>query len=230
MKFGVIIFPGSNSDHDMIYALEHVYKQEVVELWHKDTDLQGVDMIMIPGGFSYGDYLRSGAIASLSPIMTSVKDFAAQGGPVLGVCNGFQILCEAGLLPGTLQHNESRKFISENVVLKVEQNTSFATNQQRIGDLISIPVAHGEGNYYINQQGLTELQENNQILFTYSNTDGEVSDQTNINGSVNNIAGIANKEGNVIGLMPHPERAVDIELLHTDGATFFDSILASFNH
>lgn len=228
MKFGVIVFPGSNSDHDMIYALEHVYKQEVVELWHKDTDLQGVDMIMIPGGFSYGDYLRSGAIASFSPIMNEVKAFAEKGGKVVGVCNGFQILCEAGLLPGTLQHNESRKFISENRMLRVEQTQSFVTTSHKEGDLINIPVAHGEGNYFINKEGLDELEKNNQVLFRYADSKGNVDETTNINGSLKNIAGICNKAGNVVGLMPHPERAVDSDLTHTDGHLFFDSILKSF--
>lgn len=209
MKFGVIIFPGSNCDHDMIYALKEKLHQEVVELWHKDTDLQSVDAIMLPGGFSYGDYLRSGAIARYSPIMESVIEFANNGGFVFGVCNGFQVLCEAGLLPGALLHNSSQKFICKNQSLLAEQNQTALTVSVPKGKILNIPIAHGEGRYYAPEKVLAEMVQNKQIIWRYCNEKGKLTEDSNPNGSVMNIAGICNKEGNVFGMMPHPERAAD---------------------
>ena len=223
MKIGVIIFPGSNCDQDMIYVLTQ-RGHEVVELWHKDTDLKGVEMVVIPGGFSYGDYLRSGAIARFSPIMNSVIDFANQGGYVLGVCNGFQVLCESGLLPGTLQHNLSHKFICKNVALKpVSKSAPISADLDSNRNYI-IPVAHGEGNYYIDPAGLAELKANDQILFQYADAAGEVNEAANFNGSLENIAGVCNAQKNVFGMMPHPERAADANLGNEDGSLLFDSL------
>jgi phosphoribosylformylglycinamidine synthase len=209
----------------MVYVLENIMGQEVVKLWHKDNDLQGCDFIALPGGFSYGDYLRSGAIARFSPIMREVIDFANKGGYVFGVCNGFQILCESGLLPGTLQHNENRQFICKNVNLEVSSTDSLITRGLNKGDVLNIPIAHGEGNYYHNAEGLKQLEDNDQVLFRYCDADGKVTPESNPNGALNNIAGITNKNRNVFGMMPHPERAADPELMNTDGRGLFDSIL-----
>ncbi len=225
MKFGVITFPGSNCDQDMVYVLETIMGQEVVKLWHKDHDLQGCDFIALPGGFSYGDYLRSGAIARFSPIMREVIDFANKGGYVFGVCNGFQILCESGLLPGTLQHNQNRQFICKNVNLKVASIDSLITRGLTKGEVLNIPIAHGEGNYYNNAAGLKELEDNDQVLFRYCDADGNLTPESNPNGALNNIAGITNKNRNVFGMMPHPERAADPELGNVDGRGLFESIL-----
>lgn len=224
-RFGIIVFPGSNCDHDAYHALKHIIGADVRFLWHKDHDLQGADAIIVPGGFSYGDYLRCGAIARFSPIMNEVVKFAQQGGPVLGICNGFQILLEAHLLPGAMQHNRDLRFICKNVHLKVESTRSMYTSSLSKGDLLNVPVAHGEGNYVIEQDGLKALQDNEQIAFTYSNALGEVNEATNINGSIANIAGITNLSGNVLGMMPHPERAVEAYLGSTDGIKLFDSML-----
>ncbi len=225
MKFGVIIFPGSNCDHDMVYVLRDKLNQEVVELWHKDTDLQNVDAIMLPGGFSYGDYLRSGAIARFSPIMESVIDFANKGGFVFGVCNGFQVLCEAGLLPGALLHNNNQKFICKNQTIVAERKHSALTEYIPDDKILTIPIAHGEGRYYAPKDTLSELIQNEQIIFRYSNEEGELTEECNPNGSVMNIAGICNKNRNVFGMMPHPERAADNELGNVDGLMIFHSIL-----
>lgn len=225
MKFGVITFPGSNCDQDMIYVLETIMGQETVKLWHKDHDLQGCDFVVLPGGFSYGDYLRSGAIAQFSPIMREVISFANNGGYVFGVCNGFQILCEADLLPGTLLHNNNRQFICKNVHLRVETTNSLVTKSLREGDVLKIPIAHGEGNYYNNPDGLKELEENDQVLFRYCDANGDVSEASNPNGALNNIAGITNRTRNVFGMMPHPERAADPVLGNVDGRALFESIL-----
>lgn len=225
MKFGVIVFPGSNCDQDMVDTLETQLNQEVVKLWHKDTDLQGCDAIMVPGGFSYGDYLRSGAIARFSPIMEKVVAFADKGGYVFGVCNGFQILCEAGLLPGTLMHNSSHKFICKNVHIKVETDQSAITSSMKEGDVINIPIAHAEGKYFIEPKGLEELEMNDQVLFRYCDEGGQVAPEVNPNGSLKNIAGICNKNRNVFGMMPHPERAADQNLNNTDGLGLFNSLL-----
>ena len=224
MKFGVVVFPGSNCDMDMVYVIETIMKQEVVKLWHKDTDLQNCDFIILPGGFSYGDYLRSGAIANYSPIMEKVVDHANKGGYVMGICNGFQILCESGLLPGALLHNTNHKFICKNIHLKPISKNTLVTNQYS-DDAIKIPIAHGEGRFYADENTLNGLIENDQILFKYSDEKGNITKENNPNGSILNIAGICNKNRNVFGMMPHPERAADTELNNTNGKTLFDSIL-----
>ncbi len=227
MKFGVVVFPGSNCDKDMIYVLRDIMKQEVVELWHKDRDLQGVDFVVLPGGFSYGDYLRSGAIARFSPIMTEVIDFANKGGYVLGVCNGFQILCEAGLLPGALLHNDSHKFICENVFIKPQSGTAMPSAELKSSQVLKIPIAHGEGRYYIDEAGLKELNDNDQVMFRYCDASGKTTSESNPNGSLDNIAGVTNAGKNVFGMMPHPERAADVNLGNMDGKAIFESILES---
>jgi len=224
MKFGVVVFPGSNCDMDMVYVIETIMKQEVVKLWHKDFDLQNCDFIILPGGFSYGDYLRSGAIANYSPIMGKVVEHANNGGYVMGICNGFQILCESGLLPGTLLHNTNHKFICKNIFLKTISKNTLVTNQYS-DDAIKIPIAHGEGRFYADENTLNKLSENDQILFKYSDENGNITKEANPNGSILNIAGICNKNRNVFGMMPHPERAADAELSNTDGKILFDSIL-----
>jgi phosphoribosylformylglycinamidine synthase subunit PurQ / glutaminase len=226
MKFGVVVFPGSNCDEDMVYVLSDILKQEVVKLWHKNTDLENCDMIVLPGGFSYGDYLRSGAIARFSPIMESVIAFANKGGYVLGVCNGFQILCESGLLPGTLMHNDSRKFICKNVHLKVVNNETLVTNKISKSAVLKIPIAHGEGKYYAPEGMMEDLIKNDQILFKYCDEQGNESEASNPNGALLNIAGITNITKNVFGMMPHPERAADLELKNEDGRILFESILS----
>ena len=225
MKCGVVTFPGSNCNQDMIYALGNLLNQEVVELWHKDSDTQNCDLIVLPGGFSYGDYLRSGAIARFSPIMEAVIAHANNGGKVLGICNGFQILCESGLLPGALLHNNQQKFICKNVFLKPNSKTSAITKELDNKKAFKIPIAHGEGRYFANDEVLKELEENDQILFQYCNENGEVSDEFNPNGSCLNIAGVTNVSKNVFGMMPHPERAVDLLLNNTDGKLIFESLL-----
>jgi len=224
MKFGIVVFPGSNCDMDMIYVIKTIMKQEVVKLWHKDDDLQNCDFIILPGGFSYGDYLRSGAIANYSPIMGKVVEHANNGGYVMGICNGFQILCESGLLPGALLHNTNHKFICKNIYLKPISKNTLVTNQYS-DDAIKIPIAHGEGRFYADENTLNKLVENDQILFKYSDENGNITKEANPNGSILNIAGICNKNRNVFGMMPHPERAADTELSNTDGKILFDSIL-----
>ena len=224
MKFGVVIFPGSNCDKDIIFAIQNTIGQQVVELWHKDQDLQNCDVIFLPGGFSYGDYLRSGAIAKFSPIMKEVINFAENGGYLIGICNGFQILTESGLLPGALLHNTNNKFICKNVYLKVNNHNSLITNQYN-GQAIKIPIAHGEGRFFADDITLEELEKNNQIIFKYCDKNGNVSDEFNPNGSLANIAGICNKNKNVFGMMPHPERAADPLLSNVDGVNLFKSIL-----
>jgi len=225
MKFGVVIFPGSNCDHDMIYVLRDLMEQEVVELWHKEKDLRGVEAVILPGGFSYGDYLRSGAIARFSPIMDNVIGFARKGGFVFGVCNGFQILCEAGLLPGALLNNSNQKFICKNVFIKPDNNSTVLTSLMDKDRAYKIPIAHGEGRYYADEDSLKTMRQNNQILFRYSDEKGVISEDANPNGSVENIAGVCNENKNVFGMMPHPERAADTELGNTDGLFIFESIL-----
>jgi len=224
-KFGVVIFPDSNCDEDMIYVLNQVMEQDVVRLWHKDTDLQGVDAVVLPGGFSYGDYLRSGAIARFSPIMEEVVKFAQKGGFVFGVCNGFQILCEAGLLPGALLHNDNQKFICKNTYIIPDNTSGSATMATDKNQPLLIPIAHGEGRYFAKKETLQEMRQNGQILFRYCNKYGEVTEDANPNGSVENIAGVCNEVKNVVGMMPHPERASDEELGNTDGIRVFQSIL-----
>jgi phosphoribosylformylglycinamidine synthase len=224
MKFGVVIFPGSNCDHDMIYAFQNILGQEVVSLWHKDRSLQNVDGVLLPGGFSFGDYLRSGALARFSPIMSEIIDFADDGGFVFGVCNGFQTLCESGLLPGTLLHNSNRKFICKNTHIIPDSKHTYLTHHLDSRPL-KIPIAHGEGRYYAPGDILAEMRRNGQIMFRYSDEKGIVSQETNPNGSVENIAGVCNERKNVYGMMPHPERAVDEDLGNTDGMMILKSII-----
>jgi phosphoribosylformylglycinamidine synthase I len=226
MKFGVVIFPGSNCDEDIIHVLEKIMGQQVVRLWHKDHDLQGADFIILPGGFSFGDYLRSGAIARFSPIMQEVIQFAAKGGKVMGICNGFQILTEAGLLPGALLHNEHRKFICRNIYMKPQTADSLVTAQIDPQRALKIPIAHGEGNYFADAQLLKQLNDNDQILFRYCDEAGNITTDANPNGSVENIAGVCNAERNVFGFMPHPERAADSLLANEDGLAIFESIVS----
>lgn len=229
MKFGVVTFPGSNCDEDMVYVLEHILKQKVARLWHKDTDLQDVDCVVLPGGFSYGDYLRSGAIARFSPIMTSVIEHCNKGGYAIGVCNGFQILCESGLLPGTLLHNNNQKFICKNVFIKPESKSAALSANLNHSKGYKIPIAHGEGRFFASDETLAELNANDQVLFRYSNEQGEVLASENPNGALENIAGVTNKTKNVFGMMPHPERASDAELNNTDGKALFESLIAQLN-
>ena len=226
MKWGVVTFPGSNDDHDAHYCLETVLEQHTVALWHKDRDLKGVDALVLPGGFSYGDYLRCGAIARFSPVMQSVIEFAEAGGPVIGMCNGFQILCEAGLLPGALVRNRSLSFICEWVRVRVETSRTTFTAACREGELLRIPIKHGEGCYVVDDATLKALEDNQQIVFRYANEAGEVTDAANPNGTLHNIAGVTNKRGNVVGLMPHPEHAVEALLGGEDGRKLFCSALA----
>ena len=224
MKFGVVIFPGSNCDQDVIYVLRS-FGCQVVELWHKDRDLQGADFIMLPGGFSYGDYLRSGAIARFSPIMNEVIRFANKGHYVMGICNGFQVLCEARLLPGTLMHNPSHKFICSNVYLRPQSATALPSATLNSSDVLKIPIAHGEGNYYADEETLKKLNNNDQVIFRYCDANGNMTPESNPNGSMENIAGICNEGRNVFGMMPHPERAADEALNNTDGRRIFRSVL-----
>ncbi|MDB5155789.1 MAG: purQ [Mucilaginibacter sp.] len=226
MKFGVVIFPGSNCDEDVIHVLEKIMGQEVVRLWHKDHDLQGADFIILPGGFSFGDYLRSGAIARFSPIMQQVIQFANNGGYVMGICNGFQILTEAGLLPGALLHNTNRKFICRNIYMKAQTGKSLITAQIDPQRALKIPVAHGEGNYFADADVLKALNDNDQVLFRYCDESGNITPDANPNGSIENIAGITNINRNVFGFMPHPERAADSLLANEDGLAIFESILS----
>jgi len=225
MKFGVVVFPGSNCDEDCAYVLKDVLKQEVVYLWHQDTSLQHCDCVVLPGGFSYGDYLRTGAIARFSPIMRSVEAFARDGGLVLGICNGFQILLEAGLLPGAMLHNTSLRFICRYVTLRVERTDTPFTNRFRTGQVIRMPIAHNEGNYTADRLTLRNLKQHHQILFRYCDADGKLADLANPNGSTEHIAGICNAVGNVMGLMPHPERCSEAELGSVDGRLVFESLI-----
>ncbi len=225
MKFGVVTFPGSNCDEDMVYVLESILDQKVERLWHKDTDLKGVDFIILPGGFSYGDYLRSGAIAKLSPIMGEVIKHANNGGYVMGICNGFQILTESGLLEGALLHNNNQKFICKNIHLKRVSGDTAITKALNATKAYQIPIAHGEGRFYASDEVIERLENNGQVLFKYCDENGEVNADNNPNGSINNIAGICNEGKNVFGMMPHPERAADEELANTDGREMFQSIL-----
>ena len=225
-KFGVVVFPGSNCDEDMVGVLEAISGDPVERLWHKEADLKNCDFIVLPGGFSYGDYLRSGAIARFSPIMTEVIRHANNGGYVLGVCNGFQVLCEAGLLPGALLHNSNQKFICSNVYLLPGTNQSLITSGLNLSTPLKIPIAHGEGRYYADELKIKSIQDNDQVLFRYCDTQGNITAGSNPNGSLDNIAGICNEKRNVFGMMPHPERAADKVLGNTDGVGLFESILA----
>ncbi len=227
MKFGVVIFPGSNCDYDTYYVLRDVLEQETLFLWHKDHDLKGVDCIILPGGFSYGDYLRSGAIAKFSPLMKEVIEFASKGGLVLGICNGFQILTELGLLPGAMLRNKNLKFLCQFVTLKLENNKTPFTHKGKRGNVLRIPIAHYEGNYFAPPEIIQELETNNQVVFRYSDAKGRITEEANVNGSLRNIAGLTNKEGNVMGMMPHPERASEALLGSQDGRLVFQSIIES---
>ncbi len=225
MKFAVVVFPGSNCDHDAYHAVKHVLGQPTEFLWHKDTSLRGADVVILPGGFSYGDYLRTGAIARFSPVMQAVSAFAAQGGPVLGICNGFQILCEAGLLDGVLIRNQQVQFRCEHVHVRVEQTDTPFTNAARTGQILHVPIAHGEGQFFAEPDVLQRLEANRQVIFRYATAGGEITEAANCNGSLNNVAGICNASRNVVGLMPHPERACEKALGSDDGLLLFESAL-----
>jgi len=227
MKFGVVVFPGSNCDHDAFHALGQVLHQPVEFLWHQSQQISGFDAILLPGGFSYGDYLRTGAIARFSPVMRAVEKFARDGGLVLGICNGFQILCEAGLLPGVLQRNAGMRFVCRQVHIRVETTDTPFTAAARSGQVLQIPIAHGDGNYFCDAATLAELERNQQIVFRYTTPDGREDATANPNGSVANIAGVCNRERNVLGLMPHPERAVEAALGSSDGLVIFRSLIES---
>ncbi len=227
MKWGVVRFPGSLDDRDVLYALNDVMGQEALELWHKDEDLKGVGCIVLPGGFSYGDYLRTGAIARFSPIMKSVAKFAADGGLVIGTCNGFQILCEARLLPGALTRNRTLSFICERVIVRVENAQTPFTRATHAGDLLRLPIKHGDGLYVAPDDELRQMEERGQVVLRYVNERGEETDEANLNGAMRAIAGVANERFNVFGLMPHPEHAVEAMLGGTDGLKIFRSIAES---
>ncbi|MHB1050858.1 MAG: phosphoribosylformylglycinamidine synthase subunit PurQ [Bacteroidota bacterium] len=228
LKFGIVVFPGSNCDHDAYHAIKHVLQQDADFLWHKETDLKGADVIILPGGFSYGDYLRTGAIARFSPIMNEVIRFAGNGGTVIGICNGFQILCESGLLPGVLLRNQSLLFSCKYIRLKTVNRTTRFTSSIPESSVLNIPIAHGEGNYFAEPDVIKDLEEGGRVLFRYCDESGNVTAESNPNGSINNIAGIMNAGGNVMGMMPHPERACERRLGSSDGTTIFHSIINSF--
>jgi phosphoribosylformylglycinamidine synthase len=227
MKFGVLVFPGSNCDHDAYDVIAEVAHQPVTFLWHDSEDLHGVDAVVVPGGFAYGDYLRTGAIARFSPVMQSVKKFAAGGGLVLGICNGFQILAEAGLLPGALMRNSGLKFICKQVHLRTETTDTPFTSQLATGDVLQVPIAHMEGNYFCTPEELRQLEAEDRIVFRYATAQGEITPEANPNGSLSNIAGILNAERNVLGMMPHPERASELVLGSKDGLKIFQSMIAA---
>lgn len=227
MKVGVVSFPGSNCDEDALLAITERLHQQAVMLWHKDHDLQGADVIILPGGFSYGDYLRSGAIARFSPIMQEVVAHAKKGGPVIGICNGFQIACEAGLLPGALMRNESLQFRSMPVTLRVENTSTVFTGKATKGQLLTMPIAHGDGRYTADAETIAALEGEGRVVFRYVNAKGEVVESANPNGATNNIAGVTNEAGTVVGMMPHPERALEPLLGGNDGMVLFESLLAA---
>jgi phosphoribosylformylglycinamidine synthase I len=225
MKLGIVVFPGSNCDQDCYYVINDIFKQTVKYIWHEDISISGFDCIILPGGFSYGDYLRTGSIARFSPVMKTITDFAVKGGSVMGICNGFQILLEAGLLPGVMLRNNGLHFICKYVHIKAENNSTRFTGLYKKGQILRIPIAHNEGNYYIDAPGLAKLKENNQIVFRYSSGSGETDDRFNPNGALDDIAGIINKEGNILGMMPHPERSSELELGSKDGYYIFESLI-----
>jgi phosphoribosylformylglycinamidine synthase len=227
IKFGVVVFPGSNCDHDAHHAVTAVLRQDAEFIWHKDTSLKGADVVILPGGFAHGDYLRTGAIARFSPIMPAILDFARGGGPVLGICNGFQVLLEAGLLPGAMLRNRDLKFHCEQVIVRVEQTDTPFTARAAAGQPLRLPVAHGEGNYYADAAVVRQLEAERRVIFRYCDARGEVTDAANPNGAVNNIAGICNEGRNVVGLMPHPERACEAPLGSADGLVLFESVVTA---
>jgi phosphoribosylformylglycinamidine synthase I len=228
IKVGVVVFPGSNCDHDAYHVAKHVLGQDAVFLWHKEADLQGVDMVILPGGFSFGDYLRCGAIARFSPVMKEVVKFAGAGGTVIGICNGFQVLLEAGMLPGVLLRNSQLRFVCKDVTLRVENAATRFTQRCAAGDLLRVPVAHGEGNYFADAETLRRLEGEGLVVFRYVDASGAPTPEANPNGSLNNIAGIINDRGNVLGMMPHPERAADPVIGRTEGKQVFLSLLEHF--
>ena len=227
MKFAIIEFPGSNCDHDAYHAVRHVLGQQADFIWHKDTDLRGADIVVLPGGFSYGDYLRTGAIAKFSPVMAGVREFAAAGGPVIGICNGFQILLEAGLLDGALLHNRRLKFLCQDVYVRVEETNTPFTGAAALGQVLKLPIAHGEGNYHVTPEMLATLEANRQVIFRYCEPAGSATDEANPNGSLGAIAGVCNLSRNVVGLMPHPERACESALGSDDGRVVLESAVAA---
>jgi phosphoribosylformylglycinamidine synthase I len=227
MKFGVIIFPGSNCDHDALWTVQNVAKQSATFLWHESRDLENCDAIIVPGGFAFGDYLRTGAIAKFSPVMDSVRRFAESGGLVLGICNGFQILCESGLLPGALMRNAGLKYVCKPVQVRVENTLTPFTNGCSQDEVLTIPIGHMEGNYFCDQETLDELLSQNRVVFRYCNPSGEIAASANPNGSLDNIAGICSAGGNVVGMMPHPERSAEAELGCTDGIKIFQSMVGA---
>jgi phosphoribosylformylglycinamidine synthase len=224
MNVGVVTFPGSNSDHDAYHVVKHVMGLDARFVWHKDDDLSGLDAVILPGGFAYGDYLRTGAIARFSPVMAAVTDFAKKGGPVLGICNGFQILQEAGLLPGAMLRNRTVKFLSEPVHIRVEKDDTIATFGLPVGTVLTMPIAHGEGNFYLPDEELDRLEGDGRVVFRYATKDGRLDDAANVNGSCRAIAGVCNEGRNVVGLMPHPERAAEPELGSADGRRLFEAL------
>jgi len=226
VKFGVIKFPGANCDQDAFFTIKDVLEQPVEYLWHQDTDLKGVDCIVVPGGFSYGDYLRCGAIARFAPAMAATQEFAAKGGLVLGVCNGFQVLCESHLLPGALVRNEGQRFLCKQIHLRTENSATPFTNKLAPGQVLEVPIAHGEGRYVCDDDALDDLFSENRVLFRYCDAEGNLTPESNPNGSRDAIAGIASADFNVLGLMPHPERACDLRLGSADGKAVFESLLA----
>jgi phosphoribosylformylglycinamidine synthase len=228
MKFGVVVLPGSNCDHDALHVAKHVLGADAEVLWHKDTDLKGSDVVIIPGGFAYGDYLRAGALAKFAPIMEPIRRHAEQGGLVLGICNGFQVLTEVGLLPGALMRNQHLRFLSRDVYLRTEETDTPFTSELQSGEVFRVPIAHGEGNYFADDATLDELERNRQVIFRYSDETGRITSDANPNGSARNIAGICNKGRNVIGMMPHPERCAEPILGNAAGLAIFKSIASSF--
>jgi phosphoribosylformylglycinamidine synthase len=225
MKFAIVVFPGSNCDHDAYHAAKHVLGHDAEFVWHKETELKGADVVVLPGGFSHGDYLRTGAIARFSPVMAAVRDFAQSGRPVLGICNGFQILCEAGLLPGAMLRNRDLKFHCEHIFVRVEQSDTPFTTRAARGQVLRIPIAHGEGNYYAAPEVVGRLEAAGQVIFRYCDARGQLTEAANPNGAVNGIAGICNADRNIVGLMPHPERACEPALGSVDGLVLFESVV-----
>ena len=227
MKFAIVVFPGSNCDHDAYHAAKHVLGHEAQFIWHKETSLNGADVVILPGGFSYGDYLRTGAIAQFSPVMAAVKEFAASGGPLLGICNGFQVLCESRMLPGALLRNRDLKFHCEHVRVRVERTDTPFTMRASRGQVLRLPIAHGEGNYFADAETLAALETSGRVVFRYCDAEGNPTEASNPNGALDNIAGICNERRNVVGLMPHPERACESPLGSEDGLVLFDSVVAA---
>jgi phosphoribosylformylglycinamidine synthase I len=230
LRFGVVVFPGSNCDHDTFHVLKEVCGQDAFYLWHKEHDLKNADCVILPGGFSYGDYLRSGAIAKFSPLMKELQEFVQKGGLVLGICNGFQVLLELELLPGAMLRNKNLKFLCEHVHLRIENDQTPFTNRGKINQVLKIPIAHFDGNYYASPDTIEELKKNDQIVFRYADEKGQITQEANVNGSIENIAGLINKQRNVLGMMPHPERASESLIGSEDGRIIFESIIQNLTH